>query len=220
MRLKGKNHRDVRDAVVPKRAPLQARNDARGDHSLACDPLQAICEDRREPVYDVDTKGRDGATFGNDGHARVDTKGLHAQTFGNDSIGFIRVRKRKLKGGHRDWRAYRAHQGILATTSRSFDLVRAVRVDGKPRHEFILGLGSQKDFDRKSADGWFWARALSGMAQYGLDEHQRTHLINELVRKGARVPTPAECEEHARDWPRTQAKMAELGRWWARRVAP
>jgi hypothetical protein len=31
--------------------------------------------------------------------ADVDTKSLTGETFGNDAIGFIRVRKRKLKGG-------------------------------------------------------------------------------------------------------------------------
>src|SRR5262245_29783500 len=89
----------------------------------------------------VDTKPTDSGIFGNDA---VDTKGRAIATFGNDAtIGFIRTRKRKIKGGHPDWREYRALNGKLATTSISFDLVRAVRVNGKPRHEFVLGFGSQ-----------------------------------------------------------------------------
>jgi hypothetical protein len=75
---------------------------------------------------DVDTKSRASATFGND--LGVDTKSTVSGTFGNYSIGFIRVHRRKLAG-----RNYGRH-----TSSASYDLVRAVRVDGKPRHKFVL----------------------------------------------------------------------------------
>jgi hypothetical protein len=166
----------------------------------------------------VDTKSDPRAPFGNDA-ADVDTKRPAAATFGNDAIGFIRVRKRKIKGGHRDWRAYRAQQGILATTSASFDLVRAVRVNGKPRHQFVLGLGSQKDIDRRDLC-WFWSRAVHRMIQHGLAEAQRAHLISEMVRKGARVPTIEQCEHHARGWPRNEAAMGELIAWLQGRKQP
>src|SRR5689334_23274998 len=80
---------------------------------------------------DVDTKPVVNETFGNDGgeSTSVDTKPCAGATFGND--GFIRVRRRKIKGGHPDMRAYRLRRGLAATTSASFDLVRAVRVNGK-----------------------------------------------------------------------------------------
>ena len=54
--------------------------------------------------------------------------------FGNDSVGYVRVRKRSLKGGHPSWRAYRVATGSLSTASMTFDLVRTVRVGGKSRH--------------------------------------------------------------------------------------
>jgi uncharacterized coiled-coil protein SlyX len=42
-------------------------------------------------------------------------------------------------------------EGAMATASASFDIVRAVRVGGKPRHVFVLGLGSQKDVETAGA---------------------------------------------------------------------
>jgi hypothetical protein len=155
----------------------------------------------------VVTKRRAGATIDNDG--TVDTKSDTRARFDNDAIGFIRVRKRKLKGGSRDWRDYRARNGTLATTSASYDLVRAVRVNGKPRHEFVLGLGSQKDIELNSF-AWFWTRAIRRMTKHGLAEDRRQRLIAEMVRKGARLPTIAQCEEHARNWPRNQTAIDEL----------
>ena len=102
----------------------------------------------------VDTKSDPWVAFGNDD---VDTKCPDSGTIGNDTIGFIRVRKRKIKGGHAEWRDYHAANGTLAETSASFDLVRAVRVNGKPRHEFVLGLGSQKNVLWASKLAWFWS---------------------------------------------------------------
>jgi len=49
--------------------------------------------------------------------------------------GFIRVRKRRLQDSI--WRR-------CARYSMSFDLVRAERINGQPRHKFVLGLGSQQ----------------------------------------------------------------------------
>ena len=96
-------------------------------------------------------------------------------------IGFVRVRKRQLKG------AQRARYGRPITSSASFDLVRAVRVNGRPTHRFVLGLGSQKSID---PDGpcWFWIRAIHRMIRHGLTESQRHRLMAEMVRKGARLP--------------------------------
>jgi hypothetical protein len=136
-----------------------------------------------------------------DSHPAVDTKFPGAATIGNYA-GFIRVRRRELKGGHPDLRLYRARVGDeRATTSMSFDLVRAVRVNGKPRHQFLLGLGSQKN-DRRAVDRYFtfWLFAISRMAKHGLSELQRRRLMNEMVRKGAQLPSPGACELQAPAW--------------------
>jgi hypothetical protein len=156
----------------------------------------------------VDTKRLDAETFGNDS---VDTKRRDGATFGNDGVGFIRVRKRKLKGGHPESRGWRARGGVLATASTSFDLVRAVRVNGKPRHEFILGLGSQKNV-QPNGYGWFWVRVIWRMTKHGLSEHQRQRLFAEMVRKGAQLPTIAQCEDCVRKWPPNQAAVEEIVR--------
>ena len=115
-------------------------------------------------------------------------------------IGFVRVRKRKLKGGHPDWRLYRARHGMLASMAMSFDLVRAVRINGKPRHVFVLGLGSQKDHPNRGDRDLvhFWVRAISSMRRHKLTPEQRCWLAVELVRKGARLPTIKACRDS--DW--------------------
>jgi hypothetical protein len=136
---------------------------------------------------DVVIKSTDVAKFGNDGD--VVTKGRAGPTFGNYRLGFIRTRKRHLKGGAAEWREYRAHKGIMVTSSTSFDLVRATRIDGKPRHKFVLGLGSLKDKMRDHELAWFWLRALWRMKRHGLDPEQRHALAKEMIRKGATLPT-------------------------------
>jgi hypothetical protein len=128
----------------------------------------------------------------------VVTKCNAGGTFGNDTAGFIRVRKRELKGGHPLWRT-------RATASRSFDLVRAVRVNGKPRHLFVLGLGSQKSAARGDLEiARFWGRAVARMTAHGLEEHQRRRLIDEMIRKGALAPRPEHCERARTMMPPTQ----------------
>jgi hypothetical protein len=81
--------------------------------------------------------------------------------------------------------------------------VKAVRVDGKPRHKFVLSFGSQKDTDRDIHLCWFWAHATHRMIRHGLTRAQRQRLIAELIRKGARVPPVAAMQEHGADqrWP-------------------
>ena len=101
----------------------------------------------------------------------MDTKKRRCAILGNDATGFVRVSHRRLK----------------RTTSASFDLVRAFRINGKPRHEFVLGLGSQKDNDPSGAS-WFWLCAIHRMKWHGLSEPQRHRLIAEMVRKGAQLP--------------------------------
>jgi hypothetical protein len=122
--------------------------------------------------------------------AAVGTKCRRAETDGPGAanIGFIRVRKRKLKG------AQRARYGGPITSSASFDIVRAVRVDGRPTHQFVLGLGSQKSIDPHGPCR-FWIRAIHQMIRHGLTESQRYRLMAEMVRKGARLPGFADCDQ-------------------------
>jgi hypothetical protein len=167
-----------------------------------------------ETASGVDTKHTAGETFGNDNAdaISVDTKSEPCVAFGNDAIGFIRVRKRKLKGpAHPEWREYCAQTGMLATTAMSFDLVRAVRVNGKPRHQFMLGLGSQKDVERHGRTHcWFWASVVYRMTRQGLSDRQRRWLIAEMVNKGARLPTPAEFQQHLAAWPDHEPEINEV----------
>ena len=100
-------------------------------------------------------------------------------------VGFIRVHKRKLKPIN-PWQARK---------SASFDLVRAVRVNGKPRHLFVLGLGSQKDNATGRIAAYMLLLAIGRMQRHGLNELHRRALLAELIRKGARRPTVAECED-------------------------
>ena len=122
--------------------------------------------------------------------AAVGTKCHRAGTDRSEAanIGFIRVRKRKLKGAHR------ARYGRPITSSASFDIVRAVRVDGRPTHLFVLGLGSQKSIDPHGPCR-FWIWAIHRMIRHGLTESQRYRLMAEMVRKGARLPGFADCDQ-------------------------
>jgi hypothetical protein len=113
------------------------------------------------------------------------------------TTGFVRVRKRRLKGGnYRDvYYTKRAYAGG-PTASTSYDLVRAERVNGKPRHRFVLGLGSLKEPRKWDHDlEWFWANAFHNLKTYGLDERQCRHITDEMVRKGDRhrAPRNAPC---------------------------
>jgi hypothetical protein len=138
---------------------------------------------------DVDTKHLASATIGND-ESSVDTKSRDVGAFGNYGLGFVRVRKRELKGGHPSSRYWRTEAGLAATESKSFDVVRAVRVDGKPRHQFVFGLGSQKDQESDGGIAYFWLRALYRMQRNGLNAEQRRALTKEMLRKGAEPTTP------------------------------
>ena len=78
--------------------------------------------------------------------------------------------------------------------SLTFELVRAVRIDGKPRQQFLLSLGSLR-YQRGSKLVWFWVHAIILMRRGGLDLHQRRNLGDQIHRKGAPLPTAAECDE-------------------------
>jgi hypothetical protein len=146
---------------------------------------------------DVDTKSDPRDAFGNDGEIELN--------FGNDTPGFVRVRKRSCS----------SHG---ATASWSFDVVRAFRVNGKPRHKFMLGLGSQRRIvtdveywgDGGSELIRFWMRAIGRMRRHGITEERRRSLVAEMVRKGAHWPTTSQCREFLRVWPQYQAEVKGL----------
>jgi hypothetical protein len=147
----------------------------------------------------VDTNPAVDNTIGND---KVDTKHPAVGGFDNDgTIGFVRVRKRKLKGGHPDWRRYRAARSVLTLSSASYDLVKAERVNGMPRHKFILGLGSLKERPRENDVIWFWARAFQSMRRHGLTKQQGHHVASALARKGVDRITPEHCAHLKEGWP-------------------
>jgi hypothetical protein len=78
----------------------------------------------------------------------------------------------------------------------SYDIVRAVRINGTPRHEFVLGLGTLYcDRDR---DVSFWMEAVHRMTERGLTKAERKHFMHLCTLKGAPLPTREECTEHKR----------------------
>jgi hypothetical protein len=141
---------------------------------------------------------------GNDA-ARVVTRSDTRAAFGNytprqwpqlgDYTGFVRVRRRTLKGGHPDWREYRRRHGCLHTTSCSFDLVQAVRLNGKPRQRFLLGLGSIKDSEREGRLVNFWLQVIFRLGKSGFKPKRRRLILAQMARKGAPLPSVAACNE-------------------------
>jgi hypothetical protein len=119
------------------------------------------------------------------------------------TVGFIRVRKRKLKPKYR-W--YTPSTGRYAGISRkvqipdstvesvSYDLVRAVRINGEPRHKFVLGFGNFTSRWNKSVEP-FWVRSFSKIERHGFTKDQRFEIAEKLKRKGIPLPTVKECKE-------------------------
>jgi hypothetical protein len=94
------------------------------------------------------------------------------------------VRRRALKGG--------PPGGY--TAARSFDLVQAVRINGRPRQKFLLGLGSQKDVERYEGDVvHFWLLALFRLKERGFKPKRRRQIVAQMIKKGARLPSLADC---------------------------
>lgn len=121
------------------------------------------------------------------------------------TVGFIRVRKRRLKDKWRwrqnskgNWRKVRDKNA--PTESRSYDLVRAVRINGEPRHKFVLGFGSpvSKYVSVRRGITLFWARSFYRMTRHGFSKDQRFHVAEKLKRKGIPLPTVKECREERR----------------------
>jgi hypothetical protein len=129
--------------------------------------------------------------------ATVMSKRSVDDTFGNDAC-FIRVRHRKLKGGGGDpgWREYMIEQGERALVSASYDVVRAVRIDGKPRQKFLCGLGSIKQDKRHNALSW-WRGAICRMMRAGFNPEQRRRIIIQAAAKGVPLPSRDDCLKYA-----------------------
>ena len=97
----------------------------------------------------------------------------------------------------------------------SFDVVRAARVNGKPRHQFVFGIGSIKNRMEKRDLAWFWLQALWRMKRAGLDAEQRRALADEMRRKGATALTADQWRSHFGDDKRTQKEFPEILEWFS-----
>jgi len=116
--------------------------------------------------------------------------------------GFIRVRKRKLYGRAHWVVSRRSKTGYVKRYDRavplpaaSYDIVRAVRLNGKPTHKFVLTLGTLRQYSQTERTIEFWTGAVRRMAQHGLSKEQRKHFVLACVRKGAQLPTLADCKD-------------------------
>jgi hypothetical protein len=139
----------------------------------------------------VVTKSNGVVTFGNDGVSVV-TKPTAGVSFDNYAM-FIRVRRRKLKGGSPQVRRNPQYYGPRPTESASFDVVRAVRVDGKPRQKFLCGLGSIKQGLNDHDALRFWVSALCRMTRADFDAQCRRKIVLLAHAKGAPLPPLANC---------------------------
>jgi hypothetical protein len=141
----------------------------------------------------VVTKNRGARVIGNYADDVV-TKKRVDPLIGNYG-GFIRARRRQLHKYLRYKTRYQKHYPKIST---SFDIVRAVRINGEPRHVFVLGLGSQHDLEfYQGAVLRFWLCAISSMKRHGLSDSQRSRVASDMVRKGARLPTVEDCDREA-----------------------
>src|SRR5262245_38439851 len=138
----------------------------------------------------VVSKSRVDAPFGND--ADVVSKTAPCAAFGNDTAMFVRVRHRTLNGHH-------MRNGQWITKSTSFDVVRAVRINGKPRQKFLFGLGSLKE--PVSQLHWFWWHAMCRLNRNISDKRQRQRIIDAMVRKGAPPFSRDQVDYFVKGWP-------------------
>jgi hypothetical protein len=129
----------------------------------------------------------------------------------HETVGFIRVRRRKLKPQYQWYTPKRGrYAGIsrkvenheYANESRSYDLVRAVRINGQPRHKFVLGFGSPKSrwIPESMAIPAFWTRSFARMEKHGFNKEQRFAIAEMLASKGIPLPTVKECRKEKVKW--------------------
>jgi|SRR5262249_23080501 len=129
------------------------------------------------------------------------------------TIGFVRVRKRKLTGKQREhiWRNGKYSHSIRKTASVSYDLVRAVRVNGKPRHKFVMTLGSQKNTLEGYGLAEFWMSFfLHTQRDHGLSKNQCWDIARKMVAKGARLPTLDWCKHYKKTLPPNSVRAAPI----------
>ena len=104
------------------------------------------------------------------------------------TTGFIRVRRRKLKPKY-EW--YTPSRGMYAGISRkreipnsavevlNYDLVRAVRINGQPRHKFVLGFGSpasaSNGMGERRGITFFWMHSFDRMEEHGFPRATLSH---------------------------------------------
>jgi hypothetical protein len=121
--------------------------------------------------------------------------------------GFIRVRERTLP---EPW------PSNACRNSRSFNLVRSVRINGKPRQRFVAGLGYQRDAMSDWDIGHFWHRAFLRLRRHRYDTHR---LADEMVRKGARLPVLACIEQQQQRFSLSAGIYADIAAWLTTREA-
>jgi hypothetical protein len=118
------------------------------------------------------------------------------------SHGFIRVRRRNF---------YPSRFGAAG-----YDVVHAVRINGKPRHTFVLGLGSLRD-KRPERGKYsltdFWVGAIERMKRHGLDEQERRQLADAVTRKGVPLPSVEQCRWHKLAWLTMIEPLDEILGW-------
>jgi hypothetical protein len=98
------------------------------------------------------------------------------------SAGFVRVRRRTLKGGYN-----------RPTAAASFDLVRAVRINGEARHLFVLGFGTLKGDPDTPSDYslvTFWTEAVARLQRHGLTPAQTPQPRRQHGRQGRAAAAP------------------------------
>jgi hypothetical protein len=119
------------------------------------------------------------------------------------TVGFIRVSKRKLKPKYRwskgkdKWGCHYKIWDKSAPVSLSYDLVRAERINGEPRHKFVLGFGSPASASKYVGEPrgvtLFWTRSFDRMGKHGLSKAQQFQIAEQLKRKGIPLPSVKEC---------------------------
>jgi len=92
-----------------------------------------------------------------------------------------------------------------ATVTRSAQLVKSERVDGKPRQRIVAYLGALQDGARDvRAREWFWKRLLPRLDALNLDAAERARIVAQIAEV---VPRGTEVErlEEARSLAERQA---------------
>ena len=114
-----------------------------------------------------------------------------------DSFGFANASSNPSIGGAKAKRSGGSTTKYIpsSTESGSYDLVRAVRINGQPRHKFVLGFGSPVGSRLGQSPIEFWMRVLRSTKGHGFTKAQQSQIIEQLKRKGIPLPTLEECKK-------------------------